>query len=41
MANQEALTLAVLEATAAAKVPAVVVLVHGGGLAIEKIRAAA
>lgn len=39
--HQEALTLAVLKATAAAKVPTVVVLVHGGGLAIEKIKAAA
>ena len=39
--HQEALTLAVLKATAAAKVPTVVVLVHGGGLAIERIKSAA
>lgn len=39
--HQEALTLAVLKATAAAKVPTVVVLVHGGGLAIENIKSAA
>ena len=39
--HQEALALAVLNATSAARVPAVVVLVHGGALAIERIKAAA
>ena len=39
--HQEALALAVLKATSAASVPAVVVLVHGGALAIERIKAAA
>eukprot|EP01052_Picozoa_sp_SAG31_P052725 SAG31_NODE_13152_length_889_cov_1.834177_1_plen_188_part_01 len=39
--HQQNLALAVLRATNAAKVPAVVVLVHGGGLAIEEIKEAA